>query len=184
MDKTMADRLPLALGQINAEVGAISRNMERMLRVIEKVRVDHVPLLTFPEMSLVGYPPEDRLFQSSLLTAVRAAEETLILASRRLFLIFGSITLHQGRLYNTAVVAVNGRILDRVFKQKLPNYGVFDEVRYFSPGERTTVYDWHGWRLGVSVCEDMWYPDGPYLQQARAGADVLINISASPFFFI
>jgi NAD+ synthase (glutamine-hydrolysing) len=86
-----------------------------------------------------------------------------------------------GGLFNAAVVASQGTCVSRIQKQYLPNYGVFDEARYFSAGSTTGVMAMGDWTLGVSVCEDLWYPDGPYLDQVRHGANLLVNISASPY---
>ncbi len=166
--------------QFNSVVGDVSGNLARMLDFIENARRDGVDIVTFPEMSLGGYPPEDLLFRPSFVTAMEDAAKALEKASQGLMVVAGYAIEHRG-LLNVAAVMADGRTLIRVPKQHLPNYGVFDEARYFTPGEGGEVLTWGDWTLGISICEDLWYPDGPYLTQARRGANLLINISASPF---
>lgn len=171
----------IRLAQINSVVGDVANNLTRMLQVIEHARRESVDMVVFPEMSLSGYPPEDLLFRPTFLGALASAQEQLASHTRDLMVIAGYPYAEARGLFNGAVIMAEGRTLARVAKQHLPNYGVFDEDRYFTPGDSTALLHWGRWALGVSVCEDLWYPDGPYLRQARQGANVLINISASPF---
>lgn len=170
----------IRLVQMNSVVGDITGNLERMIRFIDAARHDDVQAVVFPEMGLAGYPPEDLLFRPSFLSALAEAQEELAGHTQGLLVIAGYAYEGKG-LYNAAAVMADGETIARVAKQHLPNYGVFDEHRYFTPGEGTTVLKWGQWTLGISICEDLWYPDGPYLRQARSGANLLINISASPF---
>lgn len=171
----------LALMQINTTVGDVTGNLGRILTGLEEARDQGAHLVLFPEMSLSGYPPEDLLFRPSFLKAVEEAENTVVQATRGLAAVFGYPYDAGGVLYNAASLAADGRRVHRIFKHHLPNYDVFDEMRYFSPGQDTAIFTWGRWTLGVSICEDIWYPDGPYLAQSRSGANLLINISASPF---
>lgn len=173
-------RMQVALVQLNSTVGDVAGNLDLMVNHILKRRSEGAQLIIFPEMSLAGYPPEDLLFRSSFLERLKSKEAELIAATTGVMVVFGTVSERDG-LYNEAVVAADGKEIGRIAKQHLPNYGVFDEARYFTPGQDTAVFHWGPWSFGVSVCEDLWYPDGPYLAQTRHGANVLINISASPY---
>lgn len=170
----------IRLMQMNSVVGDVRGNLERMIAAVKAAREDGVNALVFPEMSLAGYPPEDLLFRPSFLDALSDAQKELARHTQDILVVAGYAYEGTG-LYNAAAVMADTRTVARVQKQHLPNYGVFDEARYFTPGEGTTVLKWDQWTLGISICEDLWYPDGPYLRQARSGANLLINISASPF---
>ncbi len=173
-------RLNVRLVQMNSTVGDVEGNLKKTLLGMEHARADGIDLVVFPEMVLAGYPPEDLLFRPDFLTALQDAADQVVRASRNITVIFGYAYV-EGGLFNAAVVASQGEWMAKIPKQHLPNYGVFDEARYFTPGTTTSVLSMGDWTLGVSVCEDMWYPDGPYLDQARQGANLLINISASPY---
>lgn len=170
-----------ALVQMNATVGDVTHNFNRVIRSINECRDHGAQLIVFPEMVLAGYPPEDLLFRTSFLEELERYAQEIVKASRDVMVVFGSAFRENQSVFNTAYVAINGELVTRIAKQYLPNYGVFDETRYFTPGEITEVLNGNEWSFGISVCEDLWYPDGPYLQQARQGANVLINISASPY---
>ncbi len=167
--------------QMNSVVGDVAGNLSRMVEFMGDARRDGVNVLIFPEMGLAGYPPEDLLFRPSFLRDLDEAQEELAARTDGLMVIVGYAYAEKRGLRNAAAVMAAGQTLVRVAKQHLPNYGVFDEDRYFTPGTGTTLVLWERWTLGVSVCEDLWYPDGPYLRQARSGANLLVNISASPF---
>ncbi len=167
--------------QMNSVVGDVAGNLDRMLSFVEDARGTGVNILVFPEMSLAGYPPEDLLFRPGFLFAQAQAQEKLAACSGDMLVVAGYAYAEQRGLRNAAAVMAKGRTLARIAKQHLPNYGVFDEDRYFTPGEGTMLLQWKQWTLGISICEDLWYPDGPYLRQARNGANLLINISASPY---
>ncbi|MCY0897932.1 MAG: NAD+ synthase [Firmicutes bacterium] len=171
----------IRLVQVNSVVGDVSGNLERIMAHVSEAERDQVNIVVFPEMALAGYPPEDLLFRPSFLRDLAAAQETLAQRARTTLVIAGYAYAEGQGIRNAAAVMAQGRTLARVAKQHLPNYGVFDEARYFTPGSGTTIFRWGQWTLGVSICEDVWYPDGPYLRQARQGANLLINISASPF---
>lgn len=173
-------RLRVAMVQMNSTVGDVGANQAKILSHLKSARDGGADVVVFPEMALAGYPPEDLLFHRAFLNRLDAASQALIAETAGITAVWGTVIADQA-LFNGAVVAADGKRVGSVQKQRLPNYGVFDEARYFSPGETDMVFTLSGWTLGVSICEDMWYPDGPYLEQARAGANVLINISASPF---
>ena len=172
--------LTVAMVQMNSVVGDVPGNLAKMVQAIHESRDQGAQLVVFPEMALAGYPPEDLLFRPSFLDALSRANQALIEETRNIMAIWGYAYADEA-LYNTAVIAAHESLVGRVAKRHLPNYGVFDEARYFSSGTSTAIVAWHEWKLGVSVCEDLWYPDGPYLAQSRQGANLLVNISASPF---
>lgn len=172
--------LRVALVQTNATVGDVAQNADRIREGMRRARDQGASVVVFPELMLSGYPPEDLLFRPRFIERLQETAEQLAAESQGLMVVFG-YPYHREGLYNGAMVAVDGRPIATVAKQYLPNYGVFDEARYFGRGQETTVLDWGPWRVGVSICEDVWYPDGPYIAQARAGANLLINISASPY---
>ncbi len=173
-------QLNVRLVQMNSVVGDVEGNLQSMLGAMDQARQDQVDVIVFPELALAGYPPEDLLFRADFLADLQRACDNMIEQSHGLMAIFG-YAYADGGLFNAAVVASDGGFVTRVPKQYLPNYGVFDEARYFTPGRTTEIVQAGSWSLGVSICEDLWYPDGPYLDQARHGANLLINISASPY---
>ena len=173
--------LRIALAQINPTVGDLEGNRDKILSYIEAARRQGADLVVFPEMCVTGYPPEDLLLNPDFIEAAARTVQQLIPASRGLTAILG--TAHAADdLHNAAVVLHNGQLAGIYHKQFLPNYGVFDENRYFEAGQQRLVFVRAGAVLGVSVCEDIWYPDGPpEAQAAYGGAELLINISASPY---
>lgn len=174
------DRVRVAMVQMNTRVGDVEGNFDRMAARLAEARDLGANLVVFPELTLAGYPPEDLLFRPDFLARQEQAAQNLEPLTQGIMVVFGYAS--GGReLKNAAAVVADGRRVATFAKSRLPNYGVFDEVRYFSPGTGTAVLEWGGFRLGVSVCEDLWYPDGPHLIQARSGANLLVNLSASPF---
>ncbi len=175
------DKIRLALVQMNTVVGDVEGNLARMVEHIDAALAHGANCVLFPEMTLAGYPPEDLVFRRRFLERMEAAAQVLESYSRSALVVFGYASAREGPLANVAAVTCGGRRLATVVKQRLPNYGVFDEQRYFAPGDRTSLIEVDAWKIGISICEDLWYPDGPYLDQARAGGNLLLNISASPY---
>lgn len=170
----------LALCQVNPVVGDISGNVSRMAAFVREARRAGADLAVFPEMCVTGYPPEDLLLSPRFMDAARDGVSRFVAACREMTVIFGA-PLCAGEAVNAAVVAHDGRIAATYFKQLLPNYGVFDEMRYFTPGTRDLIVSAPPFRIGLSICEDIWYPDGPASREAAAGATLVVNISASPY---
>ena len=172
----------IALSQLNCVVGDIDGNVRRMASAVAAARAVGAQLVAFPELAITGYPPEDLLFKPSFIQAnLRALKQVAGLA-RGLAIAVGFVDRDgQGRLFNAAAVAVHGKIAVRYHKMMLPNYGVFDEQRYFTPGRDPVVATVAGVRVGVSICEDIWQEAGPLRAQVRQGAQVLLNLSASPY---
>ena len=170
----------LALAQINPTVGDIPGNTALMLEYVQRAREAQADLIAFPEMATTGYPPEDLLFKSSFLKDNVAAMEQVVAAARGMAVVVGYV--HVGPdISNAAAVGYDGKLVDSYFKMYLPNYGVFDEERYFSRGNTCPVYVINGVGVGVNICEDIWYPVGPTAVQSDAGAELIVNINASPF---
>lgn len=171
----------ILLAQLNFFVGDIEGNCEKMLSCVNSARDKHgVDCIVFSELALTGYPPEDLVFREKIQTRIVLAVEKLIALSQGVTVIVGAPWEHQESLYNAALVFQDGRIIDRYFKMKLPNYKVFDEKRYFKAGDRSCVIDVKGVKLGVTVCEDVWNKE-PIKLSKQAGAEVILNINASPF---
>src|ERR671933_2156861 len=170
----------LALAQINSVVGDLDGNRDRILRRLEEARGAGADLVLFPELVVTGYPPEDLLLRPSF---VRAAERTLneiARATRGLVALVG-VPLLERDLFNACAVCAGGEVKARYRKRFRPNYGVFDEDRYFAPGRDLILLE-HGKTLvGLTICEDIWQPGPPATDLALAGAELLVNVSASPF---
>ncbi|MFC1963817.1 NAD+ synthase [Chloroflexota bacterium] len=173
-------QLRLGMAQINPTVGDFAGNTEKMLRLIEESRSSGVELLTFPELAVCGYPPEDLLFKPHFIDRNLECLEKVIAASSGLTVIIGFVD-RKGDIFNAAAVIHDGTLMDVYHKIFLPNYGVFDEERYFRAGNECPVYFLGDIGIGVSICEDIWYEAGPVTFQAMAGAEVIVNISASPY---
>jgi NAD+ synthase (glutamine-hydrolysing) len=171
----------LALAQVNPAVGAIEENRQRMTARLEEARRLGAVVVLFPELVLTGYPPEDLLLNEEFVAAARRQLELLVPATHGLLAVVGVPLVLDGHLRNAAAVLVDGRWVDSYAKGTLPNYGVFDEKRYFRPGLRCPVYAWGGPAFGVNICEDLWAPHGVPERQARAGARWLWNLSSSPY---
>ncbi len=173
--------LTIALAQINPTVGAIDANADLILEWAKKAMQQHAAdVVVFPELALCGYPPEDLLFRPSFIKLVAAALDRIQQQNPGLCMVFGAPYCDQDRLFNSAVVAQPNQPLQFYHKQHLPNYGVFDEHRYFVPGDHSSVVEVNGVKLGMLVCEDIWFPQ-PMQNTVAQGAEIILNINASPF---
>jgi NAD+ synthase (glutamine-hydrolysing) len=168
------------MAQVNTTVGDFSGNTEIILKYLDEARALKVDLLTFPELAICGYPPEDLLLKPQFIEENLKTLERVVKASRGIACIIGFVDTNH-HIYNAAAVICDGKLVGKYHKIHLPNYGVFDEHRYFRPGRECPVYIINGVEVGVTICEDMWYETGPGKVQARAGAGLIINISASPY---
>lgn len=173
-------RLRLGMAQINITVGDFKGNVQKILEAIDKAKSLGVDLLTFPELAICGYPPEDLLFKPQFIEKNLKALDRVISYSSGITVVIGFVDAKDD-LYNAAAVIHNGKLAGVYHKIYLPNYGVFDENRYFQAGSEIPVYVIDGVGVGVSICEDIWYEAGPPTAQAYSGAEVIVNISASPY---
>ncbi|MBI3455443.1 MAG: NAD+ synthase [Candidatus Rokubacteria bacterium] len=174
-------RLRIALGQINATVGDIEGNTRRVLEDLGRARALGVDLVAFPELVLTGYPPEDLLFKPAFIEANLRALDEVVRASAGLTVVVGFVD-RRDDITNAAAV-IHDRALAGVYhKQYLPNYGVFDENRYFQAGTEAPVFELADRGvIAVNICEDIWYPTGPATAQTLAGADLIVTITSSPY---
>jgi NAD+ synthase (glutamine-hydrolysing) len=173
--------LRVGLAQIDTTVGDLTGNAAKITEWIGRARDLGVDLVAFPELAVTGYPPEDLVLRRSFVEDNIAALESIAGATKSIVAVVGFVDLAED-IYNAAAVLCDGRIAARYHKQFLPNYGVFDEERYFQHGSTSPVYEIAGIDVGVNICEDVWYPDGPARDQALAGAEVIVNINASPYY--
>ncbi len=171
----------VALAQINTTVGDVWGNAEKASDALDRALEAGADLVAYPELTTTGYPPEDLLMRPSFIDEnLRALEEFAARVPEGVAAAIGFVDL-DADLYNACAVVSGGEVLHRYHKRYLPNYGVFDENRYFREGTGAPVARLDGALVGVSVCEDIWYPGGPAREQALGGASVLLNISASPY---
>jgi NAD+ synthase (glutamine-hydrolysing) len=175
--------LRFAAAQINTTVGNIEGNLTKMKDSVIRAADEKADVLIFPELTVTGYPPEDLVFKSQFIDSNLAALKELTDFSRQYpLLIFAGFIDRTDDIYNAAAVIHQGRLIDVYHKIYLPNYGVFDEKRYFASGDSVPVYLYKGVRIGYTICEDLWYPDGPGHFQATVGdAEIILNSSASPY---
>ena len=172
--------LRLALAQINSAVGDLDGNTRKIIEQVEAARSLKADLVAFPELAVPGYPPEDLLFKSQFIQANIAKMHQVVGASSGIAVVVGFADADTA-VYNAAAVAFDGHLVGIYHKMVLPNYGVFDEERYFNAGTDCPIYVIGGSQVGVNVCEDIWNRQGPTIAQRRAGAGLIVNISASPF---
>ena len=170
----------LALAQMNPTVGDIKGNTAKIMQYLEQARESQADLVAFPELAITGYPPEDLLFKTSFLRDNVAAMERVVAASQGIAVVVGYVKMGED-ISNAAALGYDGKLIDVYEKMYLPNYGVFDEDRYFRPGTVCPVYVVNGVSVGLGICEDIWSLVGPITVQRQAGAELIVNINASPF---
>ena len=172
----------IALAQINTTVGDIAGNEQLIADRIEAAREQGAAVVLLPELAITGYPPEDLLLKEHFLADARAAIERLAAQTRGIVAMVGFPERDSTNVYNSAAILRDGAIAHIYRKVHLPNYGVFDEQRYFASGPRSgSSIDVNGVRLGLTICEDIWIPGPPETIEARDGARIILNISASPY---
>ncbi|MDQ4071337.1 MAG: NAD+ synthase, partial [Actinomycetota bacterium] len=172
--------LRLALGQLNATVGDLEANARKIADMAATARDQEAALVVFPELALCGYPPEDLLLKPGFLDAARTTLDELAIEITGIVALVG-FPERADDVYNAAAVLADGRVLATYRKMFLPNYGVFDEHRYFQVGERPALIELSGADVGVTICEDVWEPGPPATSEAYAGAQLIANLSASPY---
>ena len=172
--------LRLALAQINVTVGDLDGNARKILEYLDRALSLRADLVAFPELAVTGYPPEDLVFRPQFVEENLATMRRIVQATQDIVAVFGFVDADPD-IRNAAGVAFDGKLVDVYHKIHLPNYGVFDEDRYFKPGGECPVYVVGGTSVGVNICEDIWQEAGPATVQAAAGAEVIVNINGSPF---
>ncbi len=188
--------MKIALAQINPTIGAFDDTCAKIEALCHEARGKGCHLIIFPELAITGYPPKDLLERPDFVEKAQEALESLVARVKGIAVLVGTVTRNETNvgkpLYNSAVLFENGKVLSIVHKQLLPTYDVFDEARYFRPGPPSIPVDFHGYRLGITICEDIWnepafcphcetYDRDPVDDLCKKGADLIINISSSPF---
>src|SRR3972149_1750221 len=170
------------MAQLNTTVGDLPGNAAKVREALGQARSLGVDLVAFPELTITGYPPEDLLLKPSFISDNIEALRSVLPETVGLTAVIGFVD-RDGDIYNAAAVAYDGKLVGVYHKIYLPNYGVFDENRYFQSGSECPIYTIAGVGIGINICEDIWYEAGPATAQAYAGAQVIINISASPYHY-
>ncbi len=173
--------LRLGMAQINPTVGDLSGNARKIVQFINRAKALGVDLLTFPELAITGYPPEDLLLKSQFIQRNRESLKEIVRHSAGIAVVVGFVDHSDNAIYNAAAMIYNQKLTGVYHKNHLHNYGVLDENRYFQAGTECPIFIIYGIGIGITICEDMWYEAGPATVQAYAGAKLLVNISASPY---
>ncbi len=168
------------MAQMNPVVGDLTGNRNKIIENVNRARKLGADIVVFPELAVTGYPPEDLLLKPQFVKDNLRVVKDIAKSTRGITAIVGFVDSDED-LFDAAAVMHDGKVVHVYHKMLLPNYGVFDEYRYFKPGERFPVLTVKGVNIGVNVCEDIWYEDGPARTQAKAGAEVIIAINASPY---
>ncbi|MGQ9630172.1 MAG: NAD+ synthase [bacterium] len=177
----MSDVLRVAAAQVNVTVGDLDGNTQKIIDYIRRAKEEDVDMVCFPELAITGYPPRDLLLKPSFIEANRRHLEAIVEKASEMIVVVGFADGSGDDVYNAAAVIHDGKLLGVQRKFYLPNYGVFDEYRYFQMGMETLIFEIDSIAFGVNICEDIWYPGDPTRIQALAGARVIANISSSPY---
>lgn len=181
----MADfaKIRVGLAQINPTVGALKANASKIIDFYEQAVAAGCDVVAFPELSITGYPPEDLVLKEGFVTENQAVLADVVKTVGKTIAVIGFVDRAENstHIYNAAAVCQNGKIIGVYHKHLLPNYNVFDEQRYFTPGVHNPLFTINGACVGVTICEDIWDPSGPVSVQASLGAVLNLNINGSPF---
>lgn len=169
--------MKIALAQINPIVGDIDGNTKKIISIIKKIKAD---IVVFPELSVTGYSPQDLLLNHNFIEENMNSLKKIVQNTKNKAAIVGFIESAYGNLYNSAAVIKNQQIIEIHHKICLPNYTIFDEKRWFKEGNNATTFEFNGTKIGVSICEDIWFAETTKNQKNK-GAELAINISASPY---
>lgn len=181
MKKTKQENLRIALAQINLTVGDLKGNSQKIAEDIKKAGQLGVSIISFPELTITGYPPEDLLHKPKFISDNLMVLKELVASIGKIVAIIGFVDKKKDNLYNAAAVIYDGKIYGVYRKMFLPNYGVFDEFRYFKAGKDPLIFKLGKISFGVNICEDIWHNQGPAKIQAKLGARLIFNINASPY---
>jgi len=181
-DINYENKLKLAIAQIDLIIGGLKVNSDKAIDVIKDASKKDIDLLVFPELSITGYPPEDLLLRNDFYEATEKEVYRVCQA------VTGSLTAiisfpHKTKegIFNAAAVVKDQKIQHYYYKQLLPNYSVFDEKRYFTKGDKPCVFNVNGINIGLNICEDIWFPNGPVVMSKETGAEIIVSVNASPF---
>ena len=175
--------LRVAISQMNSVVGDFKHNANCIKTSLKEAAKFEVDLILFPELTLTGYPPEDLLLKDDFITKNQKTLKNLALGVKEIVAVVGYVEKVKRNLYNSAALLYKGKVIGNYRKMILPNYGVFDEKRYFAEGDEPTCFVMNGIKIGLTICEDIWDVNGPGKQICEDGqADILLNISSSPYF--
>ncbi len=178
----MAKNIRIALAQINVTVGDLAGNEQKIKDTIQKAREFQADLIAFPELAIPGYPPEDLLLRPQFVQDNINCLQRIVPATQGITAIVGFANREQDKLFNAAAILADGKWIDVYHKIHLPNYGVFDEKRYFEAGHRPLILELNDIKIGVSICEDIWIQNSVIETQALStGAEIILNISSSPY---
>jgi len=170
----------IAMAQINPTLGDLAGNRDKIIEYIKRARKLGANIVVFPELAVTGYPPEDLVLKPQFVKDNLRVLKEITKATTGITAIVGFVNANK-HIYDAAAVLDNGKLAYIYHKMLLPNYGVFDEYRYFKPGDRYPVLSVKGVNIGVNVCEDIWFADGPARLQSLAGAEAIVTINASPY---
>ena len=172
----------VALAQLNFRVGDFETNVELISEAYERAVEQQADLVVYSELAVCGYPPEDLLLKQQFLDDARAAVEQIAAKTSNTVAVVGFPELESDCLYNSAAICYQGSVKGIYRKQLLPNYSVFDEKRYFTPGASAgPIIEIAGVNIGVSICEDLWFDEGPIDDQVSSGIGLVISLNASPY---
>ncbi|MBO8161606.1 MAG: NAD+ synthase [Thermosipho sp. (in: Bacteria)] len=176
--------LRVTLAQLNSTLGDFENNFKKVVNAVDYAENNNSDFVLFPELFLTGYPPEDLVLRTSFIRKNIHFLNKVVEYSKgkNVIIIIGFIDVSNDA-YNAAAIIQNGKIIGKYHKQLLPNYSVFDERRYFKPGDKITLINHNGIKIGINICEDIWSPLGPMYYQIINGAQIILNISASPYFY-
>lgn len=169
--------MKIALAQINPIVGGIDGNTKKIIAAIKDIQAD---IIVFPELSITGYSPQDLLLRDNFVQENIKALRKIIRNTKNKSAVVGFVEKAHGELYNSAAIIRNRQVIEIHHKICLPNYTIFDEKRWFKQGSQATIFEIEGKRIGLGICEDIWFPETTK-KQKDGGADLIINISASPY---
>jgi NAD+ synthase (glutamine-hydrolysing) len=178
-----SNTVSIALAQLNLTVGAVAANAQAIVQAMRDAAAQGADVLLTPELAISGYPPEDLLYRPAFAAQVAAAvaavqAESALLPA--LFVVLGHPEWEAEACYNAASVLQGGKVIGTYYKRELPNYAVFDEKRYFTAGTDSLVFEVKGTRIGINICEDVWFKPAPQAAKT-AGAQALLVLNASPF---
>ncbi|MFH1709552.1 MAG: NAD+ synthase [bacterium] len=177
----MSGKLKIALAQIDPCVGDLRGNSKKIIDHINKAKKQNADLVVFPELAITGYPPEDLLLKPQFISDNLQCLEDIVKQSKGIGVYVGFVDRAEKEIFNAGAFIDNGKVVKVYRKNNLPNYGVFDEKRYFKEGTQPAVVNFRGVKIGLGICEDIWVEEGPYKNEAKAGAKIILNINASPY---